>query len=531
MSVGQCAPGEVRCTEQLRWSPCEGFTLPTEEICGDDLDNNCNGATDDSCGCESDSQLPCYSGPAATQGIGQCSDGIQHCLDGAWSTSCQGEQLPEEEICDGFDNDCNGSSDEGCSCVDGSTKGCYGGPAGTKDVGVCKAGSQSCNEGQWGICDGQTMPSNEACNNKEDDCDGSSDEGNPGGGGSCNTGNKGICAAGIKKCQGGAIACIQDNSPTSESCNNKDDDCDGSVDEGNPGGGASCSTGKQGVCAAGTKKCQGGAVVCTQNTASSSESCNNKDDDCDGTADEGNPGGGSSCNTGNQGICAAGSTKCQGGGLDCIQDNSPTSETCNNKDDDCDGTTDEGNPGGGSSCNTGNQGVCAAGTKKCQGGAIVCSQNQSSSSESCNNKDDDCDSTADEGNPGGGSSCNTGNQGICAAGTTKCQGGGLDCIQDNSPTSETCNNKDDNCNGSTDEGNPGGGAPCSTGNPGICSAGTIKCQGGGLVCEQNNSSTSEKCNGLDDDCDGSADEGSGLCFPKMKCLGGQCVCIKPPCPY
>ena len=421
VSVGQCAPGEVRCTEQLRWSPCEGFTLPTEEICGDDLDNNCNGATDDSCGCESDSQLPCYSGPAATQGIGQCSDGIQHCLDGAWSTSCQGEQLPEEEICDGFDNDCNGSSDEGCSCVDGSTKGCYGGPAGTKDVGVCKAGSQSCNEGQWGICDGQTMPSNEACNNKDDDCDGSSDEGNPG--------------------------------------------------------------------------------------------------------------GGSSCNTGNQGICAAGSTKCQGGGLDCIQDNSPTSETCNNKDDDCDGTTDEGNPGGGSSCNTGNQGVCAAGTKKCQGGAIVCSQNQSSSSESCNNKDDDCDSTADEGNPGGGSSCNTGNQGICAAGTTKCQGGGLDCIQDNSPTSETCNNKDDNCNGSTDEGNPGGGAPCSTGNPGICSAGTIKCQGGGLVCEQNNSSTSEKCNGLDDDCDGSADEGSGLCFPKMKCLGGQCVCIKPPCPY
>lgn len=70
-----------------------------------------------------------------------------------------------------------------------------------------------------------------------------------------------------------------------ETCNGKDDDCDGLVDEGNPGGGASCSTGQYGVCAAGTTACTSGAIVCNRNTAPSGEVCNGLDDDCDGGVD------------------------------------------------------------------------------------------------------------------------------------------------------------------------------------------------------------------------------------------------------
>mgnify|MGYP003331251583 CR=1 FL=1 len=38
--------------------------------------------------------------------------------------------------------------------------------------------------------------------------------------------------------------------------------------------------------------------------------------------------------------------------------------------------------------------------------------------ERCNGLDDDCDGVVDNGNPGGNQACNTGQLGVCAAGTT-----------------------------------------------------------------------------------------------------------------
>ena len=126
-----------------------------------------------------------------------------------------------------------------------------------------------------------------------------------------------------------------------ETCNGNDDNCDGQIDEGRPGGGAACATGQQGICAAGTMNCQSGAAVCTQNVQPRPETCNLLDDDCDGQTDEGNPGGGAACATGRQGICAAGAVNCQSGDLVCTQNLQPRPETCNLLDDDCDGTTDD----------------------------------------------------------------------------------------------------------------------------------------------------------------------------------------------
>ena len=46
------------------------------------------------------------------------------------------------------------------------------------------------------------------------------------------------------------------------------------------------------------------------------------------------------------------------------------------------------------------------------------------------------------------------------------------------PSPEVCDGLDDNCNGIVDEGNPGGGAACSTGKSGVCGAGTLVCTNG-----------------------------------------------------
>src|SRR5207249_6273214 len=129
----------------------------------------------------------------------------------------------------------------------------------------------------------------EACNGLDDNCNGAVDEGNPGGGAACNTGQPGVCAAGTTACTGGAIVCSRNTQPSAEVCDGLDNDCDGAVDEENPGGGAACSTGQPGVCAAGTTACTGGAIVCNHNTHPSAEVCDGLDNDCDGAVDEVRP--------------------------------------------------------------------------------------------------------------------------------------------------------------------------------------------------------------------------------------------------
>lgn len=62
-------------------------------------------------------------------------------------------------------------------CEPGTSVPCYEGPDGTKDVGVCKEGSQVCNEdgSGYGACEGQVVPAEEVCGAPEDeDCDGKS---------------------------------------------------------------------------------------------------------------------------------------------------------------------------------------------------------------------------------------------------------------------------------------------------------------------------------------------------------------------
>ena len=121
-----------------------------------------------------------------------------------------------------------------------------------------------------------------------------------------------------------------------ETCNGLDDDCDLRVDEEVPTVGDACGT-DTGECTAGVWECSAGELACS-GVGGSAEICDNLDNTCNGTADEGNPGGGVPCGS-DVGECIAGITMCVGGAIDCVGDvGSPgaVAETCDGRDNDCD---------------------------------------------------------------------------------------------------------------------------------------------------------------------------------------------------
>jgi len=167
--AGICTYGSRTCTFD-GWTECIGAVGPSEEIC-DGLDNDCNAVIDDTF--PEQHQL-CGFVEGADYGVGICTPGVMKCDNG--NLYCDGHVGPAEETCDGLDNNCDGSIDEGVANTTAIV--CYDGPEGSMAIGECRAGVRYCQDGGFdGPCDGQILPTEEICDNLDNDCDGEVDEG------------------------------------------------------------------------------------------------------------------------------------------------------------------------------------------------------------------------------------------------------------------------------------------------------------------------------------------------------------------
>lgn len=167
------------------------------------------------------SQVPDETPTGPCKGTG-CLATYEICKNGK-DDDCDGEtDEPEKEICDGYDNDCDGEADEDL-------------PDLTCGVGECKYVTPSCVLGIEQICYDKLGATTEVCDDKDNDCDGQTDE-------RCDEDKDGFCTTLMsclgkpKICPKGCFDCNDHkkevNPEAKEVCNGIDDDCNGNIDDG-----------------------------------------------------------------------------------------------------------------------------------------------------------------------------------------------------------------------------------------------------------------------------------------------------------
>jgi len=124
----------------------------------DSKDNNCDGNID-----EAMSDVPCYTGPKSTSGVGVCKSGVQSCQNGQWAV-CTGEVLPAatDDTCNNQDDDCDNQTDEEyvqaestCgtgACASTGTVSCQGGEL-SDSCDPAKTDGTDCDDGFFNTVD------------------------------------------------------------------------------------------------------------------------------------------------------------------------------------------------------------------------------------------------------------------------------------------------------------------------------------------------------------------------------------------
>ena len=518
--LGECADRSVtRCIDGEVSDRCQERSPTGDDSDCDGRDDDCDGSTDEA-----------FVEEVVSCGLGVCENsGQSRCVEGVYSTTCTVQEItnPNESTCDGLDNDCDGRVDESypsqrTHCGDG----------------VCNTvGSSSCNQGVEADNCVPLLPTGDDtdCDGIDQDCDASNDEAYPPVIDECGVG---VCYnTANSSCVNGAVQnnCIPLPEQGNDSlCDGVDQDCDGFVDEAYVSVATSCTYGS--VCIQpGMTACVNGQVqdVCDPPAffTGTDDSCNNQDNDCDGSLDEGFVGGIFYCGNG---VCqGSGFRSCvngQEGGGSCSPNNNLASSdaNCNGSDDDCDGRTDEHYGTQNTSCG---RGVCArSGTVSCSNGSLNsnCSAGNPTGPDvtldgldndcdgrtdedaippetNCNGLDDDNDGSVDEGYGVQNSTCGSG---ACAStGVRSCVNGSVqDTCSPNVGNDSDCDQQDEDCDGRFDEHYNGGSTSCGVG---ACARnGSLVCLNGSVSnsCVEGNPSNDNNNNGVDEDCDGSTDE-------------------------
>jgi len=197
-----------------------------------------------------------------------------------------------QEVCDNFDNDCDTANN------DGDDDPLLNQPCDGTDADLCAEGTYiGCSNAAL-VCDDNSSDNLELCDGTDNDCDTSNNDGDadPLLNQPCDGTDADLCFEGLlSQCIGGALVCDDNSSDNLEICDGADNDCDTSNIDGDEDTliGQLCDGTDDDMCLEGKyTHCASGALACDDNSSDDIEglvsvpSClDSIDNDCDGDVD------------------------------------------------------------------------------------------------------------------------------------------------------------------------------------------------------------------------------------------------------